>query len=87
VHTGWIGVLMLFGTVFIFFVDSFLTFIKTKDWLTGYLSAYFLALLISSQIMGEALTGNAWTLMNFALYSVIKIGRWKPSQEIIESVP
>ncbi|MEO5998466.1 MAG: hypothetical protein ABIN89_17040 [Chitinophagaceae bacterium] len=82
-HTGWIGVLMIFGIVFIFFVDSFLTFIKTKDWLTGYLSAYFLALLISSQIMGEALSGNAWTLMNFALYSVIKFSRWKPSQEMV----
>lgn len=84
-HTGWIGVLMLFGIVFIFFVDSFITFTKTKDWLTCYLSAYFLTLLITSQIMGETLTGNVWTLMNFALYSVIKFNRWKPSNEVIES--
>lgn len=84
-HTGWIGVLMIFGIVLVFFVDSFITFIKTKDWLTCYLSAYFLALLISSQIMGETLNGNVWTLMNFALYSVIKFNRWKPSNEVIES--
>ncbi len=84
-HTGWIGVLMIFGIVFVFFVDSFITFTKTKDWLTCYLSAYFLALLISSQIMGETLTGNVWTLMNFALYSVVKFNKWKPSNEVIES--
>jgi hypothetical protein len=84
-HTGWIGVLTIFGIVLVFFVDSFITFTKTKDWLTCYLSAYFLALLISSQIMGETLTGNVWTLMNFALYSVIKFNRWKPSNEVIEN--
>jgi len=85
-HTGWIGVLMIFGIVFVFFIDSFITFTKTKDWLTGYLSAYFLALLISSQIMGESLTGNVWTLMNFALYSVIKLNKWKPSVEPVEAL-
>jgi len=69
-----------------FFIDSFITFTKTKDWLTGYLSAYFLALLISSQIMGESLTGNVWTLMNFALYSVIKLNKWKPSVEPVEAL-
>jgi len=80
VHTGWVGVFMIFGIVLIFFIDSLRTFLKTRDWLTGYLSVYFLALFISSQIMGEALTGNVWTLMNFALYSVVKFNQWKPAQ-------
>ncbi|MEJ7768092.1 MAG: hypothetical protein WKF89_09790 [Chitinophagaceae bacterium] len=79
VHTGWIGVLLIFGIVFVFFVDSFFLFMRTRDWLVGYLSAYFLSLFISSLIMGgEALTGNLWTLLNFSLYSVIKFNRWKP---------
>lgn len=83
-HTGWIGVLMIFGVVFIFFFDSLFLFIKTKDWLVGYLSAFFLALFISSMIMGETLVGNVWTLMNMALYSVIRFNKWKPAQEIPE---
>ncbi len=83
-HTGWIGVLMIFGIVFIFFVDSLVNFFKTKDWLTGYLSAYFLATLISSLIMGETLLGNVWTLMNFSLYTVVKFNKWKPSEEVNE---
>jgi hypothetical protein len=77
---------MIFGIVFIFFVDSLFLFIKTKDWLVGYLSAFFLALFISSLIMGETLTGHVWTLMNFALYSVIKFNRWEPSEEEVEEV-
>jgi hypothetical protein len=81
-HTGWIGVLMIFGVVFIFFVDSLILFFKTKDWLVGYLTAYFLALFISSLIMGETLLGNTWTLMNFSLYTVIKFNKWKPAREV-----
>ncbi len=85
-HTGWIGVLMIFGIVFIFFVDSLFNFFKTRDWLTGYLCAFFLATLISSTIMGETLLGNAWTLMNFSLYTVVKYNKWKPSVEIEEAL-
>jgi hypothetical protein len=77
-HTGWIGVLLIFGIVLIFFIDSFFFFLRTKDWLVGYLSAYFLALFLSSLIMGgEALTGSTWTLINCALYSVLKFNSWK----------
>ncbi len=80
-HTGWIGVLLIFGIVFLFWVDSTIVFFKTKDWLIGYLSAFFLALFISSMIMGETLVGNAWTLMNFSLYTVIRFNRWKAEPE------
>lgn len=84
-HTGWIGVLLLFGIVFFFFLDSFFLFLKTKDWLTAYLSGYFLTMFLSSLIMGgEVLTGGAWTLMNFALYTVVKFKRWKQPQEETE---
>jgi len=79
IHTGWIGVLWIFGIVFVFFTDSFFFFLKTRDWLAGYLCAFFLAVFISSLIMGgEVLTGNVWVLANFALYSVIKFNSWRP---------
>ncbi len=78
VHTGWIGVLWIFLIVLVFFVDSLILYWKTRDWLVGYLCAYFLAVFISSLIMGsETLTGSAWTLTNFALYTVLKYNKWK----------
>lgn len=78
VHTGWIGVLWIFLIVLVFFLDSFFLYWKTRDWLVGYLCAFFLAMFISSLIMGsETLTGSAWTLVNFALYTVTKYNRWK----------
>lgn len=80
VHTGWIGVLMLFSIVLSFAAASLFTFLKTKDWLTGYLCAYFTGLFIFSLLNGgETLTGSTWTFMNFALYSVIRANRWKPA--------
>lgn len=83
-HTGWIGVLLLFGIVLIFFIDSFFLFLKTKDWLVGYLSSFFLALLVSSLIMGgDTLMGSVWSLVNFALYTIIKLEAWrKPAPSI-----
>ena len=87
VHTGWIGVFLLFGIVLFFFIDSFFLFLKTKDWLTAYLSGFFLTVFISSLIMGgEVLTGSAWTLMNFALYSVVKYDRWKEPEPETEEL-
>lgn len=87
VHTGWIGVFWIFLIVFVFLVDSFFLYWKTRDWLIGYLCAYFLAIFISSLIMGsETLTGSAWTLANFALYTVIKYNRWKEVPVIEEEV-
>ena len=78
IHTGWIGVALIFGIVLAFFTDSFFYFLKTRDWLAGYLSAFFLAVFISSLIMGgEVLTGNVWVFANFALYSVLKFNSWK----------
>jgi hypothetical protein len=82
VHTGWVGVVLIFGIVLIFFADSFFLFLKTGDWLTGYLCAFFLVVFISSLIIGgEALTGSVWVMINFALYAVIKFERWKPEEE------
>jgi hypothetical protein len=80
-HTGWIGVVWIFGIVLVFFVDSFFLFLRTRDWLTGYLCAFFLSIFISCLIMGEALLGNVWVMVNFALYAVIKLERWKPEEE------
>jgi len=69
---------LIFGIVLAFFTDSFFYFLKTRDWLAGYLSAFFLAVFISSLIMGgEVLTGNVWVFANFALYSVLKFNSWK----------
>jgi hypothetical protein len=85
IHTGWIGVLLIFGMVFVFFIDSFLYFLKTEDWLVGYLSGYFLTVFISALVMGgEMLTGSVWTLANFALYSVIKFNSWRAADQTIE---
>jgi len=87
VHTGWIGVLWIFLIVLVFLLDSFFLYWKTRDWLIGYLCAYFLAIFISSLIMGsETLTGSAWTLANFALYTVIKYNRWKAVPVIEDNV-
>jgi cell division protein FtsW (lipid II flippase) len=84
IHTGWIGVVWIFGIVFVFFSDSFLFFLKTGDWLAGYLCTSFLAVFISSLIMGgEVLTGSVWILVNFALYSVIKFNSWKPAKRLV----
>lgn len=81
IHTGWIGVIWIFGIVLAFFIDSFFFFLKTRDWLAGYLCAFFLSVFISSLIMGgEVLTGNVWVFANFALYSVIKFNSWKPAE-------
>ena len=30
---------------------------------------------------GDALNGSVWTLMNFALYSVLRFNRWKPAPQ------
>ena len=85
IHTGWIGVILLFGMVFVFFIDSLIFFMRTEDWLVGYLSGYFLTLFISALIMGgEMLTGSVWTLVNFALYSVIKFNSWRLADQTIE---
>lgn len=86
VHTGWIGVFLLFGIVLLFFIDSFFLFLKTKDWLTAYLSGFFMTVFISSLIMGgEVLTNGAWTLMNFALYTVVKFNRWQQPLPEVET--
>ena len=82
-HTGWIGVLLLFGIVLYFAAASLFTFLKTKDWLTGYLCAYFTGLFIYCLLNGgEVLNGTVWTFMNFALYSVIRANRWKAAPAI-----
>jgi hypothetical protein len=85
VHTGWVGVVWIFLIVFVFLVDSFFLFLKTRDWLTGYLCAFFLNLFITALIMGgEALTGSLWVMANFALYTVLKFNRFKQAEEPVE---
>jgi len=85
VHTGWIGVLWIFLIVLVFFLDSFFLFLKTRDWLVGYLCAFFLNLFVTSLIMGgEALTGSLWVMVNFALYTVVKFNRFKVVEVTVE---
>jgi hypothetical protein len=87
VHTGWIGVMWIFLIVLIFFLDSFILYWKTRDWLVGYLCGNFLVIFISALIMGsETLTGSVWTLVNFALYTVIKYNRWKAVPVVEDNV-
>ncbi len=78
IHTGWIGVLLIFGIILVFFVDSLFLYFRTKDWLVAFLCGYFFVLFVSSLLMGgDALVGNLWSMVYFALYSVIRCKKWK----------
>lgn len=82
IHTGLLGVLMLYAMLIYFVVDSIKYYIKTKDWLVGFLSANFLSIVITSVIMGGGmLMGSIWTLMNYAAYMIIRYNQWKVPEE------
>ena len=89
VHSGWIGVFLVFGTMLLFFVDSFIYFMKTRDWLVIYLGAQFMVFFIGSLLMGGgSLDGNVWTFMNFALYTVVRFNKWRDDNpELLYSTP
>lgn len=88
IHMGLLGVLLLYVMLIFFVVDSIRYYIKTQDWLVGFLSANFLSTVVSSILMGGGmLMGSIWTMMNYAAYVIIRYNQWKiPEEEELETL-
>jgi hypothetical protein len=80
-HTGCLGVLLIYSILLYFIRKGIQFYILSKDWLVLYLCSFFIGIFISSLIMGGGmLIGSVWTLMNFALFTTIRHNLWKKPQ-------
>ena len=76
-HTGMIGVGMVYLIWISFTFFAFRNFFKNKDWLVLYIATYGMSTIIVSFLMGTDIRGGIISLMNFALLYVVIHNLWR----------
>jgi hypothetical protein len=83
-HTGWIGVTLIYLIWIFFTYKAFILYRKTNDWLVQYIASYGLSTILVSTLMGTDIRGGILSMMLFALLNIIRFNMWNKPKELTQ---